>query len=41
MNVLSLYDGMACGMLAFLKNNITVDNYFAYEIDEYATSLNP
>lgn len=36
MNVLSLYDGMACGMLAMLKAGIKVDNYYAYEIDKYA-----
>lgn len=36
MNVLSLYDGMSCGMLAMLKAGIPVDNYYAYEIDKYA-----
>lgn len=36
MNVLSLYDGMSCGMLAMLKAGIQVDNYYAYEIDKYA-----
>lgn len=36
MNVLSLYDGMSCGMLAFQKAGIPVDNYYAYEIDKYA-----
>lgn len=35
-NVLSLFDGMACGMLAFQKAGIPVDNYYAYEIDKYA-----
>ena len=35
-NVLSLFDGMACGMLAFQKAGIAVDNYYAYEIDKYA-----
>ena len=34
--VLSLFDGMACGMLAFQKAGISVDNYYAYEIDKYA-----
>lgn len=37
MNVLSLFDGMACGMLALIKSNIKVDRYVAYEIDKYAT----
>lgn len=34
--VLSLFDGMACGMIAMQKANITVDEYIAYEIDKYA-----
>lgn len=37
MKVLSLFDGMACGMLAMLAANIGgVDRYVAYEIDKYA-----
>ena len=36
MKVLSLFDGMACGMLAMLKVGIEVDRYVAYEIDKYA-----
>lgn len=35
-NILSLFDGMACGMLAMMKADISVDDYFAYEIDKYA-----
>lgn len=35
-NVLSLFDGMACGMLAFLGLGIPIQNYYAYEIDKYA-----
>lgn len=35
-NILSLFDGMGCGMLAFKKAGIAVDNYYAYEIDKYA-----
>ena len=27
---------MACGMLAFQKVGIQVNNYYAYEIDKYA-----
>jgi len=34
--VLSLFDGMSCGMLAMKKAGITVDRYVAYEIDKYA-----
>ena len=37
MNVLSLFDGMACGMLAMQKAGIEVDRYVAFEIDKYAT----
>lgn len=36
MKVLSLFDGMACGMLAMQKAGIEVDRYVAYEIDKYA-----
>lgn len=36
MNVLSLFDGMACGMLAMMKAGLQVNNYFAFEIDKYA-----
>lgn len=36
MNVLSLFDGMACGMLAMQKVGINVTRYVAYEIDKYA-----
>ena len=33
MKVLSLFDGMACGMLAMQSAGITVDRYAAFEID--------
>lgn len=36
MRVLSLFDGMACGMLAMQKAGVEVDEYIAYEIDKYA-----
>lgn len=36
MKILSLFDGMACGMLAMQKAGIEVDRYVAYEIDKYA-----
>lgn len=35
-NVLSLFDGMSCGMLALQRAGITVKDYDAYEIDKYA-----
>lgn len=34
--VLSLFDGMACGMLAMKRGGYQVDSYDAYEIDKYA-----
>ena len=39
MKVLSLFDGMACGMLAFKRSGIEVERYVAYEIDKYATKV--
>ena len=36
MKVLSLFDGMSCGMLAMQKAGVEVDEYTAYEIDKYA-----
>lgn len=36
MKVLSLFDGMACGMLAMMGAGIEVERYVAYEIDKYA-----
>lgn len=37
MKILSLFDGMACGMLAMMESGVAVDRYIAYEIDKYAT----
>lgn len=39
MNVLSLFDGMSCGQIALQRAGITVDNYFASEIDKYAIKI--
>lgn len=36
MKVLSLFDGMACGMIAMQLAGVDVDSYDAYEIDKYA-----
>lgn len=36
MRILSLFDGMACGMIAMQAAGIEVDRYVAYEIDKYA-----
>lgn len=35
-NILSLFDGMSCGMLAMMGAGVEVENYYAYEIDKYA-----
>ena len=34
--IVSVFDGMACGMLAMQKAGIPVDRYVAFEIDKYA-----
>lgn len=39
MNVLSLFDGMSCGQIALQIAGITVNNYFASEIDKAAISV--
>lgn len=36
MKILSLFDGMACGMIAMQNAGVTVDRYVAYEIDKNA-----
>ena len=36
MKVLSLFDGMACGMIAMQLSGVEVESYDAYEIDKYA-----
>ena len=35
-NVVSVFDGMACGMLAMMEAGVKVGRYVAYEIDKYA-----
>lgn len=35
-SVLSLFDGMSCGMIAMLNAGMAVKSYEAYEIDKYA-----
>jgi DNA-cytosine methyltransferase len=39
MNVLSCFDGMACGRLALERAGIQVDRYYAFEIDKYAIKV--
>lgn len=39
MRILSLFDGMACGMLAFQRSGIEVERYVAYEIDKFAIQV--
>lgn len=36
MKVLSLFDGMDCGMIAMQLAGVEVESYDAYEIDKYA-----
>lgn len=36
MKVLSLFDGISCGMVALERAGIPVERYVAYEIDENA-----
>lgn len=39
MKVLSLFDGISCGMVALERANIPVERYVAYEIDEDAIKI--
>ena len=39
MRILSLFDGMSCGMIAFKQLGIDVDSYTAYEIDKFAVEV--
>ena len=39
MKVLSLFDGISCGMVALQRAGIKVDKYIAYEIDENAIKV--
>jgi DNA (cytosine-5)-methyltransferase 3A len=39
MNVLSLFDGISCGQLALQRAGVTVENYFASEIDKHAINV--
>lgn len=39
MKVLSLFDGISCGMVALERAGIQVDRYVAYEIDENAIKI--
>ena len=36
MNVLSLFDGMGCGMIALLESGVKIDKYYASEVDKFA-----
>ena len=39
MRVLSLFDGISCGMLALNRAGIPVEEYHAFEIDKYAMEI--
>lgn len=36
MKVLSLFDGISCGMVALERAGVNVKRYVAYEIDKFA-----
>ena len=39
MKVLSLFDGISCGLVALNRVGVEVESYDAYEIDEYAIKV--
>lgn len=39
MDVLSLFDGISCGMVAAKRAGLKIDNYYAYEIDQNAIKI--
>lgn len=39
MKILSLFDGMSCGQIALERAGVSVDGYYASEIDKYAISI--
>lgn len=39
MKVLSLFDGISCGMVALERAGVKVDRYIAYEVDKYAIKV--
>jgi len=39
LNVLSVFDGISCGRVALERAGISVDNYYASEIDKYAMKV--
>ena len=39
MKVLSLFDGISCGMVALERAGIPVERYDAFEIDKYAVTV--
>lgn len=39
MNIFSAFDGKACGLVAFKRAGVQVDNYYASEIDKYASAV--
>lgn len=39
MRVLSLFDGISCGMVALERAGISVERYVAFEIDKYAVQV--
>lgn len=38
-NVLSCFDGMACGLVALKRQGVKINKYYAFEIDKYAIKI--
>lgn len=39
MKVVSLFDGISCGMIALQKAGINVSKYYSFEIDKHAIEI--
>nr|DAS23457.1 MAG TPA: C-5 cytosine-specific DNA methylase [Caudoviricetes sp.] len=39
MNILSLFDGISCGMVALERAGVKVDKYYSSEVDKYAIAI--
>ena len=38
-DVVSLFDGISCGMVAFERAGVDINKYYAYEIDQSAITV--
>ena len=39
LKVVSLFDGISCGQIAFERANINIDEYYAFEVDTNAIKV--